>query len=576
MALNTSGNVRGKILAYFGHSYRPEDRDVNCFFWDLFHDEGIFFTVDPQSKFLSIPYLESMMVRSNCFVAVIPRRDTPLGCSPYILFEYGLALETQKPALVFVEQDVDSSRFPNDRERIVPFNRKRLADNKDEFIRAIHLLANKVRGYRNPDVRLAQPCGLVVRTGTNVGQIYTPALIQSLRMELLKLGRRLQIVKLEFDAAFEFCLELEKYDFLIMEVRDSLWLAGYVLGRAIPSIKVCYVSPEERCDPEALPSIISRHKPEQTNEQPVIFWQQQEELLEGVSKHVSKFNTERREFHTKEDGLRYFKQAGRREAKVFISNANVSNVLVRELTAELERERIDFFHYKIRDAILVGDRWAPEIERQIRETGVFIALITTEFLQSKWCMHELQAARKREKNGELRIHPYLLEPGLWDKVTLLGLDEKQVKDLTTSDEATSIQAIVEDLDRELKRKDSRPGPAVHTPKLTPEQQNELRDLLLEFPGTKKPEQREALLFSLPSQIIDSIDLSGDRHAAIVRLVETLEGWGQLADGRWATEVMLRNALSLAQSTQFEQRFEAIRQTFDGPAAVLSEVDPSSS
>src|SRR5262245_37645852 len=82
---NTSADVGGKILAYFSHSYREADRDVNSFFWDLFHDEGIFFTVDPQSKLFSIPYLQSMMVLSTCFVAVITRRDTPLGCSPYIL-----------------------------------------------------------------------------------------------------------------------------------------------------------------------------------------------------------------------------------------------------------------------------------------------------------------------------------------------------------------------------------------------------------------------------------------------------------------------------------------------------------
>jgi V8-like Glu-specific endopeptidase len=104
------------------------------------------------------------------------------------------------------------------------------------------------------------------------------------------------------------------------------------------------------------------------------------------------------------------------------------------------------------------------------------------------------------------------------------------------------------------------------PKLTPTQQTELLDVLLEFPGTRNPEQRDALLFSLPPQITDSINLSNDRYAAIVKLVETLEFWGQLADGRWATEVMLRNALRAAKSTQFEQRFEAIRQTFELPAA----------
>jgi V8-like Glu-specific endopeptidase len=104
------------------------------------------------------------------------------------------------------------------------------------------------------------------------------------------------------------------------------------------------------------------------------------------------------------------------------------------------------------------------------------------------------------------------------------------------------------------------------PKLSAAKQSELLDLLLEFPATRTPEQREALLFSLPPQITDSLDLTGVRNAAIAKLVETLEFWGQLADGRWATEVMLRNALRAAKNTHFEQRFEAIRQTFDLPAA----------
>jgi endonuclease G len=104
------------------------------------------------------------------------------------------------------------------------------------------------------------------------------------------------------------------------------------------------------------------------------------------------------------------------------------------------------------------------------------------------------------------------------------------------------------------------------PKLTPVQQLQLLDLLLEFPGTQTPEQREALLFSLPSQITNSLDLPGDRNAAIAKMIGSLEYWGQLSDGRWATEVMLRNSQRLARNTQFEQRLEAIRQVFDLPEA----------
>jgi V8-like Glu-specific endopeptidase len=107
------------------------------------------------------------------------------------------------------------------------------------------------------------------------------------------------------------------------------------------------------------------------------------------------------------------------------------------------------------------------------------------------------------------------------------------------------------------------------PKLTSAQQADLLDLLLAFPGTKEAGQREALLFSLPPQIVNSLDLSGNRYAAIARLIESLEFWGQLADGRWATEVMLRNALRAARDTQYEQKIEAIRQIFDLPAAKVT-------
>jgi hypothetical protein len=568
MEANTSADTGGKILAYFSHSYREADRNVNSFFWDLFHDAGFFFTVDPRSELFSIPYLESMMVRSTCFVAVITARpDAPLGCSPYILFEYGLALEAQKPALVFVETNISAAPFPPD-PRIVTFNRHRLADYKGEFIRAIESLASKVRGYRNPDIRLSQPCGLVIRTGSDVAQIYTPALIRSLSTVLGTLRRKLEIVKLEFDAAYEFCLELDKYDLLIIEVRDSLhvpWLAGYVLGRAMPSIKVCHVASGEPSDPSILPPIVSRHKPEPTKEEPVIFWRETAELLEGVTKHVSKFNYDRIELQTKDDGIRYFSRAGRREAKVFISNAAASNPLVRKLVVELRLESIDFFHYQVKDAIQIGDKWLPELERQIEETGIFIALITTEYLKSPWCLYELQAARKREAEARLRIHPYLLDSGLWDKIPLLGIDVQAV-DLAKVDETTSIREIVEKLDRELKRKETRPEPvrsgddarpAATTDGARPRpnaalvlREDERRTLvdvlaarLTTTDGPARPASVKGWL--MDAQLYAELageDYSGSAQMVAITLVTKAEALGKLPDGRRAIAMLVSGLL----------------------------------
>ena len=104
------------------------------------------------------------------------------------------------------------------------------------------------------------------------------------------------------------------------------------------------------------------------------------------------------------------------------------------------------------------------------------------------------------------------------------------------------------------------------PKLNSAQQTELLDLLLDFPGTRTTEQREALLFSLPSQITGSIDLSGRPQRCDGQTGRDDGILGPAADGRCATEVMQRNALRTAKSTQLQQRFEPIRQIFDLLAA----------
>ncbi|HQF63881.1 MAG TPA: hypothetical protein PLT26_15380 [Anaerolineaceae bacterium] len=63
-----------EIQAYFSHSYRAEDRKINLFFWKLFSEENFFFTVDPKSEKLIVSHLEQMLVKSDCFIAVVTRR----------------------------------------------------------------------------------------------------------------------------------------------------------------------------------------------------------------------------------------------------------------------------------------------------------------------------------------------------------------------------------------------------------------------------------------------------------------------------------------------------------------------
>jgi hypothetical protein len=536
-----------EILAYFSHSYKPEDREVNSFFWELFSEAGYFFTVDPKSNVFSIPYLESMMLRSNCFVAVIPRRPaSALGCSPYILFEYGLAKEAQKQLLVFVEQDVNSEWFEREGERVITFNRQRLKSHRNDFHDAIERLARRVRGESNPDMRLRRPCGLLIQSGGATEQIYTPEVVQRLATEFQKYGRQLKVVRLDFDAAFQFSLELDEYDFLLTDVRSSLhvpWLAGYVLGRAMPTIKVCHLQTGEQPESVALPPIIGRHKPQGTTETAVEYWRDIDELLQRVAVHVSKFNNARTEFHSKDEGIRYFSRAGRSDAGVFVSNAKVSNRLAHQLIAELQLESINFFHYQVKDAVPTGDRWLQKMEAEIEGAGLFIALVTEEYHRSPWCLYELQVARKRAAEGKLKILPYVLDDAVWPMLAAAGLAEFQARDSTGQEPEAAIAEIIRDLDRELRAGPQTAGPqkpisapATAGPTGVALEEEERRELVRVLAARLASEDarpawvRGLLIRAMLYEWLAGEDYSGSAQTVAITLVSRAEALGVLVNG----------------------------------------------
>jgi hypothetical protein len=115
--METNQPDHARIRAYFSHSYRPEDKYRNLFFWELFSERGCYFTVDqkPDDETpMDITYAEWLMKRSDCFIAVVPKRSEPSspdGCSPYQAFENGLAIRANKPRLIFVEDGLPEHLF---------------------------------------------------------------------------------------------------------------------------------------------------------------------------------------------------------------------------------------------------------------------------------------------------------------------------------------------------------------------------------------------------------------------------------------------------------------------------------
>src|SRR3982750_3057262 len=157
-----------QLMAYFSHSYRPEDNRVNLHFWDMFSRHNLCFAVDPPStdrRPMDVMYLEWLMAQSACFISVIPRRagSSPIPCSPYQIFEYRLAVRAGKPRLIFLQNDLEPTLLGIDPSEIITFRRRDLVAFRVEHERQASAFAGRVRQLADTNPQRAKPIGLVTQ-----------------------------------------------------------------------------------------------------------------------------------------------------------------------------------------------------------------------------------------------------------------------------------------------------------------------------------------------------------------------------------------------------------------------------
>src|SRR5205085_8920056 len=98
---------------------------------------------------------------------------------------------------------------------------------------------------------------------------------------------------------------------------------------------------------------------------PIIAWHNAQELVLEMFRYIQKFQQSRTLLGTFDEGRRYFMSAGRRSAKVFVSNAHTLNDLALELIKGFQTFNIQFFHYQA--TIDVGVAWQEELKRELNE-----------------------------------------------------------------------------------------------------------------------------------------------------------------------------------------------------------------
>ncbi len=442
-----------RIPVYFSHSYRREDREVNDHFWRAFHDAGFSLTVDPASPSLYTTRLELMMARSVGFAAVVPFREAEerYQCSPYILYEYGLAAQAHQPLLVLRDRRVPPRYFRAEGTLEVEYDAAVLDRCSVDLNRKLGSFYAMTAG-RNTEYRF--------RKG-RVGIALAKSRRHFVEDALDKEGNEVvDLVPHDGDPS-QLAQSADSCDFVIVDLDNprSSRIADFLLGRGTPLLKLARRGTGPIV-PERLLGSASLRRAAAADEL-VTYWSDAAEFESQVRLQIRRAAAIRTELTDLATGHRYFRSLGREGRPVFISNADPANELARDLTQALYLENIPFFHYRFGNQIGWGERWNYQLDRIIAASKVFIPLIDDSYWTREYCQKEYDTAVKLEREGSLTIVPMLLsghESGR--EIPYQGAD------LRTRSREEQTQIIVSRLDDLLA---SREAPVGSSPRVEPGQ-----------------------------------------------------------------------------------------------------------
>lgn len=349
------------------------------------------------------------MARSVGFAAVVTYRpEEQYECSPYILHEFGLAVQARQPRLVL--RDKRTPNYFEGRDTLeVEFDAmapERSADELRMRLGQFHALTSSRstgRRYRQSKV------GIALADGADETTKDTSARRAAVEHFIVAGNDKVVDLSNVADDPWELAQSADSCDFVVVEVDDerTSQIADFLLGRGIPLIKLARRGKRSISPARLLGSAPLRYAEAADNL--VTYWSEPDEFESRALERISRARLDRTEFLDFDAGYRYFRSLGRETRPVFISNAGSATDVAQDLCSALKLENIPFFHYRFQNAIGWGQRWTDQLGRMVAASKVFVPLIDGSYWAREYCREEYKAAQRLADAGQLVIVPALLD-----------------------------------------------------------------------------------------------------------------------------------------------------------------------
>jgi endonuclease G len=449
---------------YLSHSYRGSDAELNRKYWSVFADNSFSFLVDARSDYFSLLYLETMMRRSHCFVAVVPDRTERPGYSRYIKFEFDMARLARKPRFVVRSVDASADAFsilPRDMQQ--EFDRSMPDNSLPELEHQVREFRERVMAHGLQAVSRSHHIGVLLA----VGRTKRPPSFPELRERLREVGGRHNYTVEMLDPEeldYGQLAALDHYDLLVIDASGRYVppdLFGFAHSRLIPSIKLVPLGEKDFPSTVKLPVVSARLR--ETPTDPLIYWRSPEELILAVDRELTELERltaeDLQQAKTAQDAARYFGSLGRARLRVFLSNAGEDGELALAVAEALRARYIDLFHYKDPRELRAGVNWRLQVAREVtHECGIFVMLVSKHYWGSRFCDQEFQAAKSRHERGEMVILPFQIGAGRIDRLEDIetpDMTQPRYRQLNLPRRADEIaDLIVEQMSLEGRQKDA--------------------------------------------------------------------------------------------------------------------------
>lgn len=453
-----SSNVLS-IKVFLSHKY--EAPAVNQYFFGLFSQTNVQFEVDKGKFSTNVTRLERMIRGADGFLAIYPYDDDGtqevsdadlLERSKYFRLELELAARSRKPGIVLMDRrfrgivDVPSN-MSQERFDVREIASEGLKPSSPRFVKAFAEFCDKVRVACDYDIS----CGNTARDSDSVGILLGEGYnLEQLTAVSNAIGQaHYKPVTLSWPPSLNagWISQVNTFNWLVIDVGPvsmATGIPGLLHGAFVPCMRLMKVGSREAAEPRLMPESPLYGAVEVGYWKDIVRWLETASLQAELGKRLLTLDAPTRRFSTLEEAMGYFQEAAKRKERAFISYSGEDEELTNGLRAAFRKRFQEVFDYRDGKSIRPGQQWLEEISRSLAKSPVCVALLSSTYVGSGNCIHELNDAIAVRDAKKTRLYPIKLRDESFEMPGVLASTQYfRLYDYMSPEKL--VDAIVEDL-----------------------------------------------------------------------------------------------------------------------------------